>query len=79
MSSCKCIIGTPSGIELTRNVQRQHEESRWLDDIGKILVGVPWCTSKDDPEQDGIIPMAPSFPPVVDQQPISETVVPRKM
>jgi hypothetical protein len=50
---------------------------------GKILVGVPWCTSKNDPEQDGLGPMAQCltsfFPPMVEQQPISETVVPRRI
>ena len=78
VASGECIIGTPFGIELTRNVQRKPEESRWLDDIGKILVGFPWCTSKDDPEQDGLIAMVPFFPPMVEQQPVSETVVPRR-
>jgi hypothetical protein len=52
---------------------------RWQDDIGKIIIGVPWRTSNNDPEQDGLVPLIPFFPPMVEQQPISEAVVPRRV
>ena len=78
-ASGECTIGTPSGIELTGNVHRTPEDVRWNDDIIKILVCVPWRKSKDDPEQDCLVPLTPFMPPMVEQQPISETVVPRRV
>jgi hypothetical protein len=42
-ASGECILGTPSGIELIRNIQRKPEDVRWLDDIGKWQDPC-WCS-----------------------------------
>ena len=38
--------------------------------------GVQWKKSHDDPDQDGVTPF---MPPMVEQQPVAEAVVPKRI
>ena len=49
----KIIVGDAGGIHRTRSIQRKPREERWNKDNLKMVAGVPWKKSEDDPEVDG--------------------------
>ena len=75
-ASGECIIGTPFGVETTRNVHRKPEEQRWVQESSRSIGGVPWRRYDGDPEQDGAVTF---LPPEVRQLPVPETVIPKRV
>ena len=47
------IVGDDAGIHRTRSIQRKPVEERWNKEYLKMVTGVPWKKSEDDPEVDG--------------------------
>ena len=47
------IVGDNAGIHRTRSIQRKPLEERWNKEHLKMVTGVPWKKSEDDPEVDG--------------------------
>ena len=54
--SGEILIGTKTGVTKTRTIQRRPMEERWNEDVLKMISGVPWRLSEDDPEADGVMP-----------------------
>ena len=77
--SGECIVGFGSGVETTRNVHRKPEGERWTPDSERLVQGVPWRTSPDDPEQDGLVEVLPPRLDLEEGSALASESVPRRL
>ena len=75
----ECIVGFGSGVETTRNMHRKPEGERWTLESERLVQGVPWRTSPEDPDQDGLVDVLPPNADLGQESALTTESVPRRL